>query len=571
MGKHKKNKGYTSHIAVILLLAILVFLTDNVPVKDQGSVQGLADLSSWQQQEVLNLSGEWLYYPSSQIDDIVNGKGKLSVLPEIVTVPHFWEKSAQYNNKPFGYGTYQLDIIGLQAGQIYAIKMLDASSAYRLTINGKDIMSNGLTGISKETYVPQWKMISNAFTADDQGRALILIEVSNFDYLKGGLWEAPQLGSYQTIHTMMLRHLAIEEFFIFSLVTLGLLFLLMHQFYNEDMQALYLGVVSLLTSLRVMTTGHRLIIGIFEQIPWELMVRLDYLSGYLMLPAFGFLFNSLGYVKPNPTLERIYRTTAIGMILMSLFMPIEVYYNFIEIYKMMIIVFSLYCGYQVYMGWRKKIKGSDISMIAYAVLLLGAWWEVFVARQTFVLPVAIFIVISLTSIKVIEDLMTTRKIKQKLEVEVITDSLTGLYSRSYLDKILKTGYEKKKISHKLFVLFIDIDKFKDINDTYGHAIGDEVLSIVSARLRNLFRATDALFRFGGDEFIVITEIGEHEDIHQIVNRVREKFRNAIVCEENQILVKLSIGYAEYSPEEHALEDAIKRSDESMYWDKKKNA
>lgn len=210
-------------------------------------------------------------------------------------------------------------------------------------------------------------------------------------------------------------------------------------------------------------------------------------------------------------------------------------------------------------------------MIAYVVLILGAWWEVFVARQTFVLPVAIFIVISLTSIKVIEDLMTTRKIKEKLEVEVITDSLTGLYSRSYLDKILKTGYEKKKNNHKLFVLFIDIDKFKDINDTYGHAIGDEVLSIVSARLRNLFRAGDAIFRFGGDEFIVITEIGEHEDIHQIINRVREKFRNAIVCEENQILIKLSIGYAEYRPEEHALEDAIKRSDESMYWDKKKNA
>ncbi|MCD6527774.1 MAG: diguanylate cyclase [Desulfuromonas sp.] len=94
--------------------------------------------------------------------------------------------------------------------------------------------------------------------------------------------------------------------------------------------------------------------------------------------------------------------------------------------------------------------------------------------------------------------------KKQLAHQALTDELTGLYNRSYFDATLKSELSRCQRSGKSFsLLMLDLDHFKRINDSYGHACGDQVLQLVSHTLKDFLRASDVLCRYGGEEFTII--------------------------------------------------------------------
>ena len=148
----------------------------------------------------------------------------------------------------------------------------------------------------------------------------------------------------------------------------------------------------------------------------------------------------------------------------------------------------------------------------------------------------------------------------ELAVCATHDSLTGVANREqmfdFLDELRSSGAEHA-------VLFLDLDKFKSVNDEYGHAIGDRVLEATGARLRSVCREGDLVARLGGDEFAVVVCDGREAVVASMAERVRDLIEVEILTSVGEMRVGVSVGWAQAEPGE-APADLVERADHAMY-------
>ncbi len=156
--------------------------------------------------------------------------------------------------------------------------------------------------------------------------------------------------------------------------------------------------------------------------------------------------------------------------------------------------------------------------------------------------------------------------KQKLFIKAHTDVLTGLYNREFLKIELKRLLNELKYQDtKLALVFIDIDYFKEINDTHGHEMGDLILKEAAKRLKNCVRDIDLVARFGGDEFIVIlNKIKTIDEISAFVDRVIKELKQKIVIEGKEYNLTASIGISVAPDDTIDKNTLIKYADTAMY-------
>jgi len=138
------------------------------------------------------------------------------------------------------------------------------------------------------------------------------------------------------------------------------------------------------------------------------------------------------------------------------------------------------------------------------------------------------------------------------------DALTGLSNRRALPAVLRAVYDTGAT-----VLFLDLNDFKQINDSLGHQVGDECLKKFAAALQASFRPSDHVFRFGGDEFVVVAPGAQPAQIADRLDTVRERLRTERVRGHQ---IGFSAGHA-YLPIRGDAEAALKAADEAMYADK----
>ena len=134
----------------------------------------------------------------------------------------------------------------------------------------------------------------------------------------------------------------------------------------------------------------------------------------------------------------------------------------------------------------------------------------------------------------------------------LTDSLTGVYNRRYIDRrLLEEIARARRQLYPISFMYIDIDHFKRVNDTVGHGGGDEVLREVAARIKNELRASDALARFGGEEFVVLLIDANLESAAFVAERIRASVAGSMIAlsPELQLSVTVSIGVACLNPGE----------------------
>ncbi len=153
---------------------------------------------------------------------------------------------------------------------------------------------------------------------------------------------------------------------------------------------------------------------------------------------------------------------------------------------------------------------------------------------------------------------TFLKLKQQ-EKEIYSDSLTGVYNRKYLD--LLVGRFGKDFN---FLIFIDLDDFKDINDNFGHDTGDIVLKEVGNILRTSIRANDVAVRYGGDEFVVAVDVPDKGVAIEIAERIERLIKNMnIKTESGKPKISASIGVSGVSCT-IPLTDNLKKADKALY-------
>ena len=146
------------------------------------------------------------------------------------------------------------------------------------------------------------------------------------------------------------------------------------------------------------------------------------------------------------------------------------------------------------------------------------------------------------------------------------DPLTGLPNRKlFLDRLTLGISAARRDKNQLAVYFIDLDRFKVINDSLGHSAGDKLLSTVSARVRAVLREADTVGRMGGDEFVVLApDIGDVEDAVHVAQKVREAIREPVHIEGRELFVSASMGLAMYPADGANAEELLKNADTAMY-------
>ena len=160
-----------------------------------------------------------------------------------------------------------------------------------------------------------------------------------------------------------------------------------------------------------------------------------------------------------------------------------------------------------------------------------------------------------------------KKAEEQLNYIATHDPLTGLPNRMlFLDRLKMAIAQTKRNNQKLAVMMLDLDHFKNVNDSLGHMVGDQLLKEIGLRLSGRLRQNDTIARLGGDEFIILLpEIGRVEDSAEAAGKILNAFQQPFICGSHKIISSTSIGIAIYPDDCQDTDSLLKNADMAMYY------
>jgi diguanylate cyclase (GGDEF)-like protein/PAS domain S-box-containing protein len=165
------------------------------------------------------------------------------------------------------------------------------------------------------------------------------------------------------------------------------------------------------------------------------------------------------------------------------------------------------------------------------------------------------------------DITERKQTEQQLNYMATHDPLTGLPNRMlFIDRLKMALAQANRNSQKLAVMMLDLDHFKNVNDSLGHMVGDQLLKEIGLRLSDLLRQNDTIARLGGDEFIILLpEIGQVEDSAEAAGKILNAFQQPFICGSHKIISSTSIGIAIYPDDCQDTDSLLKNADMAMYY------
>jgi len=164
------------------------------------------------------------------------------------------------------------------------------------------------------------------------------------------------------------------------------------------------------------------------------------------------------------------------------------------------------------------------------------------------------------------DITDRKQAELRIRYMALHDSLTGLPNRSLLEDLLAHAMAlASRNGKRVAVLMLDLDRFKSVNDSFGHHIGDRLLEAVAVRLKNCLRESDIVARLGGDEFVIgLPMVEKHQDIEQVASKVLSALTASFEIEGHGIQIGASIGICEYPSDGENPRDLLQAADTAMY-------
>jgi diguanylate cyclase (GGDEF)-like protein/PAS domain S-box-containing protein len=162
------------------------------------------------------------------------------------------------------------------------------------------------------------------------------------------------------------------------------------------------------------------------------------------------------------------------------------------------------------------------------------------------------------------DVTERKRLERQLTHQAFHDPLTGLANRALFSDRVGHALERRNPTGGLAVLLLDLDDFKTLNDSLGHAAGDQALVVVASRLRTHTRPEDTVSRLGGDEFVLLLEDGDPEVCAKIANRLLQALRAPMEIGGRQVHLEASMGLAFSGDDTHCADDLLRNADVAMY-------
>lgn len=297
---------------------------------------------------------------------------------------------------------------------------------------------------------------------------------------------------------------------------------------------------------------------------------------YIFASAALLFANSfLNLKKYHPTLHKTTRFLLLSMMVLAIFTALLGGYQ----YNIMFGIISVMCG-SIYIAcialysWLKGNRSARFFLLGAISGLIG----VFITAITLMslIPYTYFtfkasdfgmyIDIILLSFALADRMKMTQIKRRKAELDAQTDALTGLLNRRAFYTI--SAIESQKLlcyHHDFSVIMLDIDNFKKINDTYGHHIGDTVLTLVASCIKEHFRDCDYLFRLGGDEFILFLPDCKKEEAYTLAKQLLVSITQIdLNQQDNHLSMSCSIGISEFKEHDEGIDAIVRRADEALY-------
>jgi diguanylate cyclase (GGDEF)-like protein len=229
--------------------------------------------------------------------------------------------------------------------------------------------------------------------------------------------------------------------------------------------------------------------------------------------------------------------------------------GFLSVRLSLITIVGIFCSIVIFIILNIISNGSNV--LKYALMSLFA---------------GLLIITSSASVILYTLYKGTNKAMTKLKEQSSMDRLTELYNRSYLEPFLEGELDTaKRENQQVSVMMVDMDHFKEINDTYGHVVGDSVLAIFAQVVLKCLRKTDIIARYGGDEFIVVLPNTDTETASSVADRIRNEVSETYIPPIDNVVISsihCSIGISNYPVLCDSKNTLIKTSDLALYMAKR---
>lgn len=588
---------------ILLTLCLTGWIFQPTPVVKEGTVS----LKDWNDEKdgTVSLEGEWNFYWETDGPDKLPARAK-----SIIKVPAGWDAKGQYPST--GYGLYHIQLKGLEFGKNYGLKIPIMSNSYRLWMDDKLIITNGTPGKTKETTIPYYKPQEVFFDAHSD-TVNIYMTISNFHYRTGGMWNSINFGTAEQITGQTKRNLAFEAIIIGSLILSGLYHIVLFLYRKKEKILLMFGATCLVIAVRTVVIGEQVITILFQKIPWELIVKIEYLTFYTVVPLFLWFMYKLYKQEVSKLYCKILTMISLLFSLLVIFTPATIFTKSLFLFQALTIVTIVYIIFALVIAAVRKREGATVVLscaFIYALTVindilyingkidsinlssLGQF--IFIFSQCYIIAKSLsnafqkvedysnqLAELNLTLEEKIYD--RTKSLEDsKLELQRVNevlkelsylDQLTNLPNRRYFDDLYEHEWENALTNQTLIsILYLDIDHFKFYNDAYGHEQGDTTLKQVAACLQQTIQKYGGtVARIGGEEFIAILTYKNADQTNLIAEECRVDVKSLQIPHEKSStspFVTISIGVATTVPVPgFSKRKLIRTADEALYFAK----
>ena len=501
-----------------------------------------------------------------------------------------------------GFGTYALTIHLPETDQPFAFYLPIIGHASSIWINGTLVHQTGKVSDSRETMKAE--ISRDVFSIDPSSTRLELVmQVSNFVHRTGGIDASILFGPEKQIMQIRTRNVFFEAFLTGSLVFTGILHIMIAILFGNKRASLLFAIICFDFAVRNLLTGEQLLAYLIPSLPWSLEYKLEYLTAFsLAVPLIASFIYDL---FPLPR-SKHFLTIIIGIgLLTGIFIissPVHTFSRFMVVFNGLVVIQSLYIGYLLIYAMNNRLQGSGVLLSGGIILFVAAISDMlFYQGQIHIGPMAVvgfwfFLLCQAFALaiqfmnaynrlkrnslnlewqvnertrnlqKANQDLQEQIQEKEKIEEQLRTlsrtDPLTKIDNRYRFNETLDEEIRRvNRYEGSLSIIMFDIDHFKQINDTYGHDIGDKVLVKIAHLVENMIRDIDRFARWGGEEFIILIPNNDVEGATMLAERIRAAIEESGIPPVKELTA--SFGVVEYRQNEEKT-SLLKRVDEALY-------
>ncbi len=385
------NAGLLLVIRFPILILSLLVLTCSIPKQLQAvtapkiptAEKGVLDLRSWdiEQKGTIRLDGEWQFY-HDQLVTTSDIKSRNLPGNGFVNLPGSWANH-EIEGKPLsgdGAHTFRLTVLLNRQQETLALKLMDINSAYKMYVGGDLIISSGVIGNSKETYVPRVLPQTVHFRPDSE-KLEIVLQVANFHDREGGARFSITMGLEEEIRQLKEQATNFEFFLFGAILIMGLYHLGIFLFRNVERSSLYFSLFCLTMALRTLLTGERYLTHTFPALDWSFLVKTEQLTFFLVVPLFAMFTQSVFSTIFSSRITRLLQMAGIFASISLVFFTVKTTTSVVLVYELLTIILLLYVIYVIIRALRQNQEGTFVFLLGFIILAATAVNDILFDRQ----------------------------------------------------------------------------------------------------------------------------------------------------------------------------------------------